>query len=141
MASHAGAGYYIAGHLSFGMRHGHLTIGVFCRQVHISLCNVLTALKDIPELNEFVTNSTVSQKDRSAGLDVLYMFARGPPKEPVSEITKTLFVVLSERRRRLGTGHHGGLQRARVAVQGYASPEQHPAEARGLHEAVAGGAD
>lgn len=78
--------------------------------MNVSPCNVSTALKNIPELNEFVTKLMLSQKEWFAGLHVLYAVARGPQRQPVSEITKTLFVVLSE---------NGGLASAPGVMEGF----------------------
>ena len=61
-----------------------------------SLNALSNAIKASPELNTFVTNPTLSAKDRASGLTALYAKAQGPKKEPVSEITKNLFSLLSE---------------------------------------------
>ncbi|KAI0733218.1 OSCP, subunit 5 of the stator stalk of mitochondrial F1F0 ATP synthase [Fomitopsis betulina] len=79
-------------------------------KVQSELATVATALKNVPELNEFVTNPTLSQKDRFAGLNALYAVAEGPKKEPVSEITKNLFVVLSQ---------NGRLAEAQGVIEGF----------------------
>ncbi|KAF9793498.1 OSCP, subunit 5 of the stator stalk of mitochondrial F1F0 ATP synthase [Thelephora terrestris] len=54
------------------------------------------AIKASPQLDSFVTNPTLSAKDRASGLAALYAKAEGPRKEPVSDITKNLFSLLSE---------------------------------------------
>lgn len=67
-------------------------------KVQTELNTIATAVKDAPQLSSFVSNPTLSMKDRIAGLSVLYAAAEGTgaKKEPVSEITKNIFVVLSE---------------------------------------------
>ena len=65
-------------------------------KVETELNTLSSAIKSSPELNSFVTNPTLSAKDRASGLAALYAKAEGPKKEPVSEITKNLFALLSE---------------------------------------------
>jgi F-type H+-transporting ATPase subunit O len=67
-------------------------------KVQTELTSVSTALHQSPELSTFVTNPTLSAKERASGLTSLYAKAEGsgPKKEPVSEITKNLFSLLSE---------------------------------------------
>jgi F-type H+-transporting ATPase subunit O len=65
-------------------------------KVETELNALANAIKTSPELNTFVTNPTLSAKDRASGLTALYAKAEGPKKEPVSEITKNLFALLSE---------------------------------------------
>lgn len=67
-------------------------------KVQTELNVIRTSVKDIPELNAFVHNPTLSAKERSAGLTALYSRVEGfgTKKEPVSDITKNLFTVLSE---------------------------------------------
>lgn len=79
-------------------------------KVQSELATVSTALKDVPELNAFVTNPTLSQQERFSGLSAIYAVAEGPKKEPVSEITKNLFLVLSE---------NGRLAEAQGVIEGF----------------------
>ncbi|OCH88878.1 OSCP, subunit 5 of the stator stalk of mitochondrial F1F0 ATP synthase [Obba rivulosa] len=65
-------------------------------KVQSELNAVAASLKESPELNALVTNPTLSMRDRLAGLDALFARASSAKKEPVSDITKNLFVVLSE---------------------------------------------
>ena len=65
-------------------------------KVEAELNAVSNVIKTSPEANSFVTNPTLSAKDRATGLAALYAKAQGPKKEPVSEITKNLFSLLSE---------------------------------------------
>jgi len=65
-------------------------------KVETELNAVSNVIKTSPELNSFVTNPTLSAKDRATGLAALYAKAQGAKKEPVSEITKNLFTLLSE---------------------------------------------
>ncbi|KAH9839553.1 OSCP, subunit 5 of the stator stalk of mitochondrial F1F0 ATP synthase [Rhodofomes roseus] len=73
-------------------------------KVQSELTALSSAIKSVPELNAFVSNPTLSANDRISGLSALYAVAEGPKKEPVSDITKNLFVVLSENGR-LGEAH------------------------------------
>ncbi|KZT28931.1 ATP synthase subunit 5 [Neolentinus lepideus HHB14362 ss-1] len=63
-------------------------------KVQTELNALSAAIKETPKLNEFVHNPSLSVKDRTAGLEVLY--AAGGKKEPISDITKNLFSVLSD---------------------------------------------
>ncbi|KAJ3576785.1 hypothetical protein NP233_g209 [Leucocoprinus birnbaumii] len=68
-------------------------------KVATDLSNASAAIKSNPEVSAFITNPTLSSKDRAAGLASLYskIEAAGTgKKEPVSEITKNLFAILSE---------------------------------------------
>ena len=65
-------------------------------KVEAELNALSNAIKASPELNNFVANPTLSAKDRASGLTALYAKAEGPKKEPVSEITRNLFNLLSE---------------------------------------------
>ncbi len=69
-------------------------------KVQSELAAIQSALKSTPELNSFIHNPTLSTKDRAAGLPAVYAAAG---KEPVSDITKNLFVVLSENGRLIET--------------------------------------
>jgi F-type H+-transporting ATPase subunit O len=64
---------------------------------------ISNVIKEVPDLKAFVSNPTLSAKDRSAGLAVIYSRAEGSKKEPVSDITKNLFGVLSENGRLVET--------------------------------------
>ncbi|KAG1733057.1 OSCP, subunit 5 of the stator stalk of mitochondrial F1F0 ATP synthase [Suillus paluster] len=67
-------------------------------KVQLELNAISNTIKEVPDLKAFVSNPTLSAKDRSAGLAVVYAHAEstGLKKEPVSDITKNLFGVLSE---------------------------------------------
>ncbi|THH28653.1 hypothetical protein EUX98_g5537 [Antrodiella citrinella] len=67
-------------------------------KVQSELNAISTSIKDVPELKTFVSNPTLSATDRASGLNVLFARAEGTgaKKEPVSEITKNLFAVLSD---------------------------------------------
>lgn len=65
-------------------------------KVQSELATIASAIKDTPEINAFVTNPTLSAKDRSTGLQTLLAKAEGPKKEPVSDVTKNLFSLLAE---------------------------------------------
>lgn len=59
--------------------------------------NILSkSIAESPELNAFISNPTLSAKERVTGLATLYAKAEGPKKESVSDVTKNLFTVLSE---------------------------------------------
>ena len=63
------------------------------------------AIEETPEFKAFVTNPTLSVKDRKAGLPHLYTRAEGTgaKKEALSDITKNLFSLLSENGRLVET--------------------------------------
>jgi len=74
-------------------------------KVHSELTTVSNSIRDIPEINAFVHNPTLSAKDRTTGLSSLFTkleattgvgLGAGAKKEPVSDITKNLLSVLSE---------------------------------------------
>jgi F-type H+-transporting ATPase subunit O len=65
-------------------------------KVQAELAAVGTALKDVPDVAAFVSNPTLSAKDRKAGLEALYVQAGGSKKEPVSDVTKNLFSLLAD---------------------------------------------
>ena len=69
-------------------------------KVQAELSAIQAAVKAKPELSAFIHNPTLSTKDRAAGLPKIYAAAG---KEPVSDITKNLFVVLSENGRLVET--------------------------------------
>ncbi|KAF9653277.1 OSCP, subunit 5 of the stator stalk of mitochondrial F1F0 ATP synthase [Thelephora ganbajun] len=79
-------------------------------RVETELNALSDAIKASPELNSFVTNPTLSAKDRASGLTALYAKAEGAKKEPVSEITKNLFALLSE---------NGRLAETQSVVEGF----------------------
>lgn len=63
-------------------------------KVQTELNSISASIKESPELNQFVHNPTLSSKDRTAGLASL--LPRGAKKEPVTDVTKNLFAILSE---------------------------------------------
>lgn len=65
-------------------------------KVQSELAAISGAIKDTPEINAFVSNPTLSGKDRATGLQTLYSKAEGSKKEPVSDVTKNLFALLAE---------------------------------------------
>ena len=67
-------------------------------KVQTELNAISKSIEDSPELKTFVTNPTLSVKDRYAGLPALYARAEGTgaKKETVSDVTKNLFILLSE---------------------------------------------
>ncbi|KAI9442443.1 OSCP, subunit 5 of the stator stalk of mitochondrial F1F0 ATP synthase [Lactarius indigo] len=67
-------------------------------KVQAELNAISKTIEDTPELKTFVTNPTLSVKDRNAGLPALYarVEGTGAKKEPVSDITRNLFIILSE---------------------------------------------
>jgi F-type H+-transporting ATPase subunit O len=67
-------------------------------KVQTELGNISNTIKSTPEINTFVHNPTLSLKDRTTGLNVLYskLEGAGAKKEPLSDITKNLLAVLSE---------------------------------------------
>jgi F-type H+-transporting ATPase subunit O len=60
------------------------------------LTNISAAIKSTPSLSQFISNPTISAKNRLKGLDALYTAAEGQKKTPVSTTTKNLFAILSE---------------------------------------------
>ncbi|CDO76010.1 hypothetical protein BN946_scf184665.g2 [Trametes cinnabarina] len=68
-------------------------------KVQSELNAIASAIKSSPELESFIRNPTLSVREREAGLPAIYAAAG---KEP-SEITKNLFVVLSENGRLVET--------------------------------------
>ncbi|KAH9935454.1 ATP synthase delta subunit-domain-containing protein, partial [Fomitopsis serialis] len=60
--------------------------------------------------SELTALSSAIKDDHSAGLVALYAAAEGPKKEPVTDITKNLFVVLSE---------NGRLAEAQGVIEGF----------------------
>ena len=66
-------------------------------KVHTELASVAQSIKDTPALDAFVNNPLLPAKERAAGLEAIYKAAAGKTsKEPVSDVTRNLFTVLSE---------------------------------------------
>ena len=66
-------------------------------KVHTELSNVSTAIQKDQEVSAIVYNPTLSLKERNKGLNSIFAkLEGGPKKEPLSDITKNLFTVLSE---------------------------------------------
>lgn len=65
-------------------------------KVQSELAAIASGIKTTPALASFIANPTLSSRDRIVGLDAVFAVAEGTKKEPVSEITKNLFGVLSE---------------------------------------------
>ena len=67
-------------------------------KVQVELNAISKSIEDTPDLKTFVTNPTLSVKERKTGLPLLFARAEGAgaKKEPVSDITKNLFALLSE---------------------------------------------
>ncbi|KAI0305503.1 ATPase F1 complex OSCP/delta subunit [Multifurca ochricompacta] len=67
-------------------------------KVQAELNAISKSIEDTPELKTFVSNPTLSVKERNAGFPTLYARAEGTgaKKEAVSDITKNLFALLSE---------------------------------------------
>ncbi|KAI8994038.1 OSCP, subunit 5 of the stator stalk of mitochondrial F1F0 ATP synthase [Trametes punicea] len=68
-------------------------------KVQSELNAIHSAVRSTPELGAFIHNPTLSVREREAGLPVIYAAAGREP----SEITKNLFVVLSENGRLVET--------------------------------------
>lgn len=79
-------------------------------KVQTELNTISKSIAETPELNAFVSNPTLSAKERASGLATLYAKAEGPKKEPVSDVTKNLFAVLSE---------NGRLSETAGVIQGF----------------------
>jgi F-type H+-transporting ATPase subunit O len=67
-------------------------------KVQTELNAISKSIGDTPDLKTFVTNPTLSVKERKTRLPLLFARAEGvgAKKEPVSDITKNLFALLSE---------------------------------------------
>jgi F-type H+-transporting ATPase subunit O len=67
-------------------------------KVHTELNAISKSIEETPALKSFVTNPTLSLKDRIASLPALYARAEGTgaKKEALSDVTKNLFGLLSE---------------------------------------------
>jgi F-type H+-transporting ATPase subunit O len=81
-------------------------------KVQAELNAISKSIEDSPDLKTFVSNPTLSVKDRNVGLPALYARAEGTgvKKEPVSDITKNLFTLLSE---------NGRLGETRGVIEGF----------------------
>lgn len=86
-------------------------------KVQTELGAIASSLKSNAQLGAFVENPLLSAKERSSGLEALFAAATGAgPKsgakaaEPVSEVTRNLFVVLSE---------NGRLAEAPAVIEGF----------------------
>lgn len=77
-------------------------------KVQSELNAVSSTIKEVPELAHFVSNPTLSVKDRETGLTALYTAAS--KKEPISDVTKNIFSVLSE---------NGRLAEAEGVIEGF----------------------
>jgi F-type H+-transporting ATPase subunit O len=60
------------------------------------LTSINADIKSTPSLSQFISNPTISAKDRAKGLETVYAAAEAQKKTPVSTATKNLFSVLSE---------------------------------------------
>ena len=65
-------------------------------KVQNELSAVSASLKSTPQLDAFVKNPLLASSERTAGLQALYKAAEASTKEPVSDVTKNLFGVMSE---------------------------------------------
>ena len=90
---------------SIALKYAHAAYGASLAQSPQTLTKVAgelntisTTIKNTPDLAGFVTNPTISAKDRAAGLRGLFAAAEGTgaKKTPLSDITKNLFIVMSE---------------------------------------------
>jgi F-type H+-transporting ATPase subunit O len=81
-------------------------------KVAADLANASNAIKSTPEIAAFITNPTLSSKERAAGLQTFFnkLEGIGAKKEPVSDITKNLLMVLSE---------NGRLTETEEVIQGF----------------------
>ena len=65
-------------------------------KVQTELTNVASTIKSEPALAAFIDNPLLSATERSTGLEAVYKAATKGSKDPVSDVTKNLFTVLSE---------------------------------------------
>lgn len=80
-------------------------------KVQSELASISNGIKTQKELAAFVTNPTLSLKDRTEGLKALFAVVEGGgKKEGLSELTKNFFAVLSE---------NGRLGETEGAIQGF----------------------
>ncbi|KAI0661448.1 OSCP, subunit 5 of the stator stalk of mitochondrial F1F0 ATP synthase [Cubamyces menziesii] len=82
-------------------------------KVQAELNAIQSAVKSTPELSTFIHNPTLSVREREAGLPAIYAAAG----KETSEITKNLFVVLSENGRLVET--EGVIEGFNELVAGY----------------------
>ncbi|THH05140.1 hypothetical protein EW145_g5019 [Phellinidium pouzarii] len=71
------------------------------RRRHLPRCRaelsaIAASLKETPALSSFVANPLLSSNERAAGIEVLLRVGQKGAKEPVSDVTKNLFAILSE---------------------------------------------
>ncbi|KAG1893926.1 OSCP, subunit 5 of the stator stalk of mitochondrial F1F0 ATP synthase, partial [Suillus fuscotomentosus] len=62
-------------------------------KVQSELNAISNVIKEVPDLKAFVSNPTLSAKDRSAGLAVIYSRAEGSKKEPNGRLGETQGVI------------------------------------------------
>ncbi|TFY74806.1 hypothetical protein EWM64_g9206 [Hericium alpestre] len=74
-------------------------------KVQTELNAIDKSIREAPELQQFVTNPTLSVQERAQGLPNLYARAETSKKDGVSDVTKNLLVLLSENGR-LGETEH-----------------------------------
>ena len=81
-------------------------------KVHTELSSVYAAIKKDAEVSTFVNNPTLSLQDRNKGLQGIFtkIEGAGAKKEPLSDVTKNLFNVLSE---------NGRLGEAEGVIEGF----------------------
>jgi len=77
-------------------------------KVQSELASISSSIKSTPELSAFISNPTLSLKERTAGLQAL--FAAAGKKEAVSDLTKNFFGVLNE---------NGRLGETNGAIEGF----------------------
>jgi F-type H+-transporting ATPase subunit O len=65
-------------------------------KVQAELNTIQSQIKNVPELDAFVHNPTLSANDRQTGLQGLFKQAESAKKSPLSDLTKNLFALLSE---------------------------------------------
>jgi F-type H+-transporting ATPase subunit O len=90
---------------SIALKYAHAAYGASLAQspqtltkVAGELSTISTTIKNTPDLAAFVTNPTISAKDRATGLQGLFAAAEGTgaKRTPLSDITKNLLIVMSE---------------------------------------------
>lgn len=79
-------------------------------KVQSELVAIAASLKENAQLGAFVANPLLSAKERSSGLDVVLAAGSKGSKEPVTDITRNLFAVLSE---------NGRLAEAPAVIEGF----------------------
>lgn len=79
-------------------------------KVQADLNAIEKTINEVPDLKAFVSNPTLSSKDRASGLAVVFARAESSSvkKESISDITKNLFAVLSDNGRLTET--HGVIE-------------------------------